>query len=103
MAKTGFFQVVRYTQREHPKFAVISSQLGLTAYGDTEDEAWDRLEKMFHSLIVVTKKHEDYDQLECTDQSYVIPALTIRQTDRDNSGCTTQIWDIPALKIKKEL
>jgi len=58
------FQLVTYKQPCNLKFAARCLPLGLTAYGNTEDEAWSKLERMFQSLVAITKEYLTYQLVE---------------------------------------
>jgi hypothetical protein len=58
------FQLVTFKQPNEIKFAARCLPLGLTAYGDTENEAWEKLEIMFHSYLLVHRKYKTYEEVE---------------------------------------
>jgi hypothetical protein len=57
------FQLVKYIQPCPLKFAARCLPLGLTAYGQTEEEAWEKLIRMFDSMIKITVKYKDYKEV----------------------------------------
>jgi len=59
-----FFELVRYKQPCNLKFAARCKPLGLTAYGNTEEEAWDKLKRMYSTLVNVTRTCVTYNVVE---------------------------------------
>jgi hypothetical protein len=59
-----FFELVRYKQPCNLKFAARCKPLGLTAYGNTEEEVWGKLKQMYDILVNVTRKHVMYNLVE---------------------------------------
>jgi hypothetical protein len=58
------FQLVKYNQPCPLKFAARCLPLGLTGYGETEEEAWEKLIRMFDSMIKIAVKYKEYKEVE---------------------------------------
>ena len=60
----NLFQLVEYKQPCELKFAARCLPLGLTAYGDTKEEVWERLKLLFNSHVDAYVKYECYEKLD---------------------------------------
>lgn len=63
MTKKNLFQLVEYDQPCELKFAARCLPLGLTAYGDTREQAWDKLKAMFAVSVDLNVKHDCYEKV----------------------------------------
>lgn len=57
------FELVKYKHPNELKYSARCPELGLTAYGDTEEEAWMDLKKMFIYAIDLNVKYQSYREV----------------------------------------